>query len=145
MLPIKHGALHEQSLPGETEERQVKFAILVDDSAAMRRHLSKVLERLGWTVKTAGHGIEALKVLGDHPDCDLVLTDWHMPEMDGMELCREVRKQAKYNRLRIVLMTSDALLGTVNEALKAGASDFVMKPFTPEILAERLSGITAAA
>jgi two-component system, chemotaxis family, chemotaxis protein CheY len=117
------------------------FAIVVDDSAAMRRHLSKALEGMGWQVKSAGNGVEALRLLEGVPNCDLMLTDWHMPEMDGMELCRAVRKETKYNKLRIVMVTSDSVMSSVNEAIKAGANDFVMKPFTSEALSDRLSDI----
>lgn len=117
------------------------FAIVVDDSAAMRRHLSKALEGLGWQVKGAANGVEAMRLLEGGPRCDLVLTDWHMPEMDGMELCRTVRKDAKYSNVRIVMVTSDSVMSSVGEAMKAGANDFVMKPFTTEALSERLADI----
>ena len=117
------------------------FAIVVDDSAAMRRHLSKALEGLGWSVKSAINGLEALKLLEGGPQCDLVLTDWHMPDMDGMELCRAMRKESKYSAVRIVMVTSDSVMSSVGEAMKAGANDFVMKPFTTEALSERLADI----
>jgi two-component system chemotaxis response regulator CheY len=117
------------------------FAIVVDDSAAMRRHLSRILESLKWTVATAANGHEALRLLENSPACQLMLTDRYMPGMDGMELCREVRKHSRYNHVRIVMVTSDGVLASVNEALAAGASDFLMKPFTPEILSERLNNL----
>ena len=117
------------------------FAIVVDDSAAMRRHLSKALEGLGWKVQSAGNGVEALKILEGTPNCDLVLTDWHMPEMDGMDLCRAMRKEPKFSKVRIVMVTSDSVMSSVGEAMKAGANDFVMKPFTTEALSERLADI----
>src|SRR5579862_8098308 len=120
------------------------FALVVDDSTAMRRHLSKILESLKWTVVTAGNGHEALELLARSPACRLVLTDRYMPGMDGMELCREIRKDSKYDEIRIVMVTSDGVLASVNEALAAGASDFVMKPFTREILSERLNNLMSA-
>lgn len=117
------------------------MALVVDDSAAMRHHLSKALQSLGWQVRNAGNGTEALSVLGTLPRCDLILTDWHMPGMDGVELCRAVRRDAKYRDIKIVMVTSDAVMSAVNEALQAGADDFVMKPFTPQVLQERLEAI----
>jgi two-component system, chemotaxis family, chemotaxis protein CheY len=117
------------------------FAIVVDDSAAMRRHISKSLEKMGWQVQVAGNGVEAIKLLETVPSCDLLLTDWHMPEMDGMDLCRAVRKEEKYSKIRIVMVTSDAVMSSIGEAVKAGANDFVMKPFTPETLSDRLAEI----
>lgn len=117
------------------------MALVVDDSAAMRHHLSKALQSLGWQVRPASSGTEALSVLGSLPRCDLILTDWHMPGMDGVELCRAVRRDAKYRDIKIVMVTSDAVMSAVNEALQAGADDFVMKPFTPQVLSERLEAI----
>ncbi len=121
------------------------FALVVDDSAAMRRLLSKILESLNWTVVTAASGHEALRLLEESPACRLVLTDRYMPGMDGMEFCRAVRQNSKYDHVRIVMVTSDGALASVNEALAAGASDFLMKPFTPEILSERLNNLMSAA
>jgi two-component system chemotaxis response regulator CheY len=121
------------------------FAMVVDDSAAMRRLLSKILASLNWTVVAAGNGQEALRLLAEGQVCQLLLTDRYMPGMDGIELCREIRKDARYDTIRILMVTSDGALGSVNEAKAAGASDFLMKPFTPEILAERLTSVMAAA
>lgn len=117
------------------------MALVVDDSAAMRHHLGKALQSLGWQIRNAGNGVEALAALKELPRCDLILTDWHMPGMDGVELCRAVRKDAKYKDVKIVMVTSDAVMSAVNEALQAGADDFVMKPFTPQVLSERLEAI----
>jgi two-component system, chemotaxis family, chemotaxis protein CheY len=117
------------------------LALVVDDSAAMRHHLSKALQNLGWQVRNACSGVEALAVLGTLPSCDLILTDWHMPGMDGVELCRAVRRDEKYRSIKIVMVTSDAVISAVNEALLAGVDDFVMKPFTPQVLRERLEAI----
>lgn len=117
------------------------LALVVDDSAAMRHHLSKALQNLGWQVRNACSGAEALSVLATLPSCDLILTDWQMPGMDGVELCRAVRRDEKYRHIKIVMVTSDAVMSAVNEALQAGADDFVMKPFTPRVLQERLEAI----
>lgn len=117
------------------------MALVVDDSAAMRHHLGKALQNLGWQVRAACSGAEALSVLGTLPSCDLILTDWHMPGMDGVELCRAVRREEKYRGIKIVMVTSDTVMSAVNEALQAGADDFVMKPFTPQVLQERLAAI----
>lgn len=117
------------------------MAIVVDDSAAMRHHLSKALQTLGWQVRNASSGNEALTVLDSLPRCDLILTDWHMPGMDGVELCRAVRRDAKHRNVKIIMVTSDAVMSAVNEALQAGADDFVMKPFTSQVLSERLEAI----
>jgi two-component system chemotaxis response regulator CheY len=117
------------------------FALVVDDSAAMRRIEQKALEALGWQVKTASHGQEALDTLQAMPLCSLMLTDWHMPGMDGLALCRAVRLDPRYEKLCILMITSDAVLDSVQSALAAGANDFLMKPFSSEALAERVAQV----
>lgn len=117
------------------------YALVVDDSAAMRHHLLRTLQSLGWEVGTAVNGANAMQVLGGLNQCDLILTDWHMPDMDGMQLCREVRKNGRHTGVRIVMVTSDAVMGSVDQALQAGANDIIMKPFTKESLQERLAAV----
>jgi len=117
------------------------YALVVDDSAAMRHHLLRTLQSFGWEVGTAVNGTNALQTLNSMSQCDLVLTDWHMPDMDGMQLCREIRKNSRHNDVTIVMVTSDAVMGSVDQALQAGANDIIMKPFTKESLQERLSSV----
>jgi len=117
------------------------FALVVDDSAAMRRIEQKALEALGWKVTTACDGQAALEALAAMERCALMLTDWHMPGMDGLELCRVVRQDDRYQKLCIVMVTSDAVLDSVQSALDAGANDFLMKPFSAEALAERVAEV----
>jgi two-component system chemotaxis response regulator CheY len=118
------------------------IAMVVDDSSAMRRIQQRSLEAAGWQVLSAANGKEALERLLAS-QCQLVLTDWHMPEMDGLELVREIRKDERLRGLRVVMVTSDATLGSIELALAAGANDFVMKPFTAESLAERVAEVMA--
>jgi two-component system chemotaxis response regulator CheY len=118
-----------------------KLAVVVDDSAAMRRIQVRALEGMGWTVQAASNGDEALTLLRSLPHCDLLLTDWHMPGLDGLELVKVLRADARFASLPILMVTSDAVLESVQKALEAGVNDFLMKPFTPEALAERVSGV----
>lgn len=115
--------------------------IVVDDSLAMRRILTRALEGQGWSVQAASHGGEALALLDTLDQCDLILTDWHMPEMDGLELCRRVRGHARHSGVRILMVTSDGCMESIGEALAAGANDFVIKPFTSEALVERITEV----
>jgi len=115
-------------------------ALVVDDSSAMRRIEHRALERAGWRVTEASCGHEALDRLRAAP-CELVLADLHMPDMDGFELVRRIRADAALRGVRVVMVTSDAVLGSVQEALAAGADDFLMKPFTAEALAERVAEV----
>jgi two-component system chemotaxis response regulator CheY len=116
-------------------------ALVVDDSVAMRRIQQKMLEGLGWEVKTASNGEEGLAALNGLSDCRLVLADWHMPVMDGLELCRAIRRDARYARLRIVMVSSDGVLDSVQNALAAGANEFIIKPFTTEALVCRIEEV----
>ncbi len=113
-------------------------ALVVDDSGAMRRIQQKMLESLGWEVKTATNGEEALVALNGLPDCRLMLADWHMPVMDGLELCRAVRRDGRYARLCIVMVSSDGVIDSVQNALAAGANEFIIKPFTADALVCRI-------
>ncbi len=117
------------------------IALVVDDSMAMRRIQAKALEGMGFQVSTAGNGSEALAVLGALNGCDLILTDWHMPEMEGIDLVRAVRKEARWAKIRIVMVTSQSDTKAVSEALDAGADDFLMKPFTAETLTARIAEV----
>jgi two-component system chemotaxis response regulator CheY len=121
-----------------------KVALVVDDSAAMRRMQQRLLEGLGWTVSAAADGEEAIARLHDVPTCQLMLTDWHMPNMDGVELIRRVRSSGNHPHLKILMVTSDSVLSAVQLAIDAGADDFLMKPFTSDSLRERIEGVMDA-
>ena len=118
-----------------------KVAVVVDDSAAMRRIQARAMEGLGWTVHAASNGDEALVLLRSLQQVDLLLTDWHMPGMDGLELVKVLRADARFGALPILMVTSDAVLESVQRALEAGVNDFLMKPFTNDALAERVAGV----
>jgi two-component system chemotaxis response regulator CheY len=113
-------------------------AVVVDDSRAIRMILSRTLRELGFEVREAGNGSEALATLGSGPPADLVMADWNMPVMDGLELLRELRASPLYARIPVVMVTTEAEIDQMTVALQAGASEYVMKPFTKEILADKL-------
>lgn len=119
-------------------------ALVVDDSAAMRRIQQKALEALGFAVQVAKDGREAMQMLETLPAFDLVLTDWHMPELDGLGLVQEIRKDQRFVGLRVIMVTSDAVVDSVQLALDAGVDDFLMKPFSAEALAERVQDVMHA-
>jgi two-component system, chemotaxis family, chemotaxis protein CheY len=119
------------------------IALIVDDSAAMRRIQQMTLEAQAWKVETAATAEEALTKLGTLERCDLIITDWHMPGMGGLDLVRAIRADARLARLRILMVTSDSMLSSIDQALAAGANDFVMKPFSKEALVERINEVMA--
>jgi two-component system chemotaxis response regulator CheY len=116
-------------------------ALVVDDSKMMRTVEQKALESMGWQVSQAANGVEALGVLEQMGECDLVLADWQMPEMDGLTLVKHIRKDPKHHEVTIIMVSSNAVMESIQEALEAGANDFVMKPFSVEALKERITEV----
>jgi len=116
-------------------------ALVVDDSKMMRTVEQKALESMGWQVKQASNGVEALAVLNAMDGCDLVLADWQMPEMDGLALVKHIRQDARWASMPIIMVSSNAAMDSIQEALDAGANDFVMKPFSAEALKDRVTEV----
>ena len=113
-------------------------AIVVDDSRATRTILKRALTREGFEVVEAGDGRQALEELEKTGPLDLALVDWNMPVMTGYELIREVRSRAVLNSMAIMMVTTETESSQVQKALEAGANEYVMKPFTDDILREKL-------
>jgi two-component system chemotaxis response regulator CheY len=89
-------------------------------------------------VVEAGTGLEALERLGEGGPFDLALVDWNMPEMDGLAFVKAVRGQPALSGLRLVMVTSESEEFRVRHALEAGADEYIMKPFSREIVLEKL-------
>lgn len=113
-------------------------AIVVDDSRTTRRILGKMLEEIGFTVSGAEDGRDALTVLEAEGAPDLMLVDWNMPNMDGYELVCAIREEPKYESIKLVMVTTETGLDRVTAALEAGASEYVMKPFTKDTITDKL-------
>lgn len=113
--------------------------LVVDDSSTMRRILKTTLMKLGATdVDEAGDGGEALaKCKEKQYHC--VLTDWNMPEVDGLELVVSLRKEPNYAKVPIMMVTTEGGKKDVVEALMKGVNDYIVKPFTPDIVKDKLS------
>ncbi|SEI96347.1 Signal transduction histidine kinase [Dyadobacter koreensis] len=105
-----------------------KKVLLADDDMRNIFALSAVLEEAGFTITIATNGREALEKLGEEKDVDLVLMDVMMPEMDGIEATKFIRKQAKWNNLPIIAVTAKAMQGDRELCLAAGANDYISKP-----------------
>jgi two-component system chemotaxis response regulator CheY len=99
--------------------------------------LSRTLRELGYEVREAGNGIDALAALSASP-ADLVMADWNMPVMDGLELLRQIRATPAFSAVPVVMVTTEAEVDQMTTALAAGATEYIMKPFTAEILAGKL-------
>jgi two-component system, chemotaxis family, chemotaxis protein CheY len=114
-------------------------AMVIDDSRAMRTLLQRFLKQLGFEVCEATNGREALDRLQAGPSPDLALVDWNMPEMNGYELVLALRARPEFAGLRLVMVTTETEASQVERALQAGADEYVMKPFTPEVLRDKLA------
>jgi two-component system chemotaxis response regulator CheY len=119
------------------EEDRVR-ALVVDDSRAMRVLLSRMLAEIGFDVAEAADGREALARMREIGDVDVVLVDWNMPGMDGLDLLRAVRADRAWDDTRLMMVTTECGMNEVMSALREGADDYVMKPFDKEIIREKL-------
>ena len=115
-------------------------ALVVDDSRAIRVILTKILSELGFEVFEAGNGRQGLERLDEIDGApELVLVDWNMPEMNGLEFIRAVRGENGHNDMTMVMVTTETETEQVVRALAAGANEYVMKPFSKETLTEKLA------
>lgn len=114
--------------------------LVVDDSDAVVRITSNVLKELGHSVVAANDGDKAWELLSDENfNVDMVITDLNMPNMDGEELCKKIRKAKHLKRLPVIFLTSQANRETEINIFKSGASDFIIKPFMKEVFTSRIS------
>lgn len=114
-------------------------ALVIDDSRAVRLLVGNILRDQGYDVYDAGHGREGLEKLRANPDIRLVLVDWNMPVMDGLEFIQAVRRERAWDSVQIVMVTTETESEQVQRAINAGANEYVMKPFAPEVLVAKLS------
>jgi two-component system chemotaxis response regulator CheY len=115
------------------------LALVIDDSRAVRIIIGNILREIGMKVLEAGDGLEALAQLQRNPDIELMLVDWNMPQMNGYDFLRAVRSQHAYDAVRILMVTSEAQCEQVIKALNAGANEYLMKPFTKDVLVAKLN------
>ncbi|MCP5105601.1 MAG: response regulator [bacterium] len=114
----------------------MKF-LVVDDSSTMRRIIKNSLKRIGFEdIIEAENGKDALEKFGE---ADIILTDWNMPEMDGLEFVKRVRQTN--TTIPILMVTTNAAKDDIVEALKNGVNNYIVKPFTPETLKEKVEAV----
>jgi len=117
--------------------------LIVDDSSTMRRIIINTLSKLGHEdVAEAGNGKEGLEQLNAGP-VDVIITDWNMPEMSGIDFIRAVRAMPEIKDTPVLMVTTNAASDDIVEALKAGVNSYVVKPFTPATMKEKLEAFGA--
>ncbi len=114
-------------------------ALIIDDSRAIRMILGRTLNRFGYEVCSAANGREALDMIGEQAlDLSVILVDWNMPEMNGLEFVKSIRSNPKYSQVPLMMVTTETEIEQMYRALEAGANEYVMKPFTDEVIADKL-------
>ena len=113
-------------------------ALVIDDSRAMRAILARILRNAGFEVREADHGRAGLEQLRDGTKTDLVLVDWNMPVMDGLAFLKAVRRDRGFRDIRMMVVTTEIEMGRMAEAMAAGADEYVMKPFTADVILQKL-------
>ena len=118
--------------------------LIVDDSSTMRRIIINTLKKLGHEeCHEAGNGREGVERLATTP-VDMVITDWNMPEMSGIDFIRAVRANEATKTLPVLMVTTNAAEDDIVEALKAGVNNYVVKPFTPDTIKEKIQAALKA-
>lgn len=113
-------------------------ALIVDDSRAQRAFLKRMLGGLGFDVVEAEDGQHGLAQLQSAGPFDLALVDWNMPVMTGIDFVRHAKAEGGNEVMKVVMVTSETGTDRMTEALAAGAHEYIMKPFSPEVLAQKL-------
>lgn len=113
-------------------------ALIVDDSRPIRRIESDILKELGFETADACNGKEGLDLLQASPSTDLVLVDWNMPEMNGLDFIKSVRSDSRFSNVSILMVTTETEPEQMLRALTAGADEYLMKPFQKESLVDKL-------
>jgi two-component system, chemotaxis family, chemotaxis protein CheY len=113
-------------------------AMVVDDSRAIRSMIGRILREIGFEVIEAVHGKDAWEKISQGVAPELVLVDWNMPEMDGLQFVQTVRRSSALRELVLVMVTTESEGARMVEALEAGANEYLMKPFTRDALIGKL-------
>ena len=113
-------------------------ALIVDDSRPIRRIESEIMSELGFETTAACNGREALERLEEIPKPDVILVDWNMPEMNGLDFIRALRGNARFTGVVVMMVTTETETDQMLRALSAGADEYLMKPFQKDGLIDKL-------
>lgn len=113
--------------------------LIVDDMSTMRRLVKKACVGLGFSnIEEAEDGQKAWEKLQAAGDFQLIISDWNMPNCTGLEFLKKVRADSKFKKMPFVLLTAEAEASQIAEAIQLGVSNYIVKPFTPDILKQKL-------
>lgn len=121
-------------------------ALIIDDSRAMRAILRRILTKVDFKISEAGNGQEGLERLEQNKDISICLVDWNMPVMNGYEFIKAARSDNRNKDIWLMMVTTETEMSRVVKAMAAGANEYVMKPFTDDVIIDklRLLGLIAA-
>ncbi len=121
------------------DDRSGCWVVVAEDSAPTRRIVASILRECGFSVEEAANGQEALARLSELGRPSLAILDWNMPVLDGIATARALRSDQRYADLPILMMTTERLKDRIEAALAAGVDEYLMKPFTREMVVEKLA------
>lgn len=123
------------------ERKPIQSILVVDDDTVSRKKLCRIFQRLGFdNIQEAAQGDEALTLLKEHP-VDLVMADWHMPELNGLELLKAIRAETTLRDTHVYLVTTEGRQAQIVAAVQAGATGYIMKPFSQESIKQKLGNL----
>ncbi|MEO9593163.1 response regulator [Rhodopirellula bahusiensis] len=112
--------------------------LIVDDSRVIRKMIARIMKTLGYETFEAGNGLEGLVELAKIESVDLILVDWNMPEMNGLDFVKAVRADAENNHIPMIMVTTESEMSRMALAFMAGVNEYIMKPFTEEGINSKL-------
>jgi two-component system chemotaxis response regulator CheY len=125
-------------------KKTIQSVLIVDDDAVSRKKLCRIFQRLGIEqVKEAEQGDEALTMLKEQP-VDLVMADWHMPRLNGLDLLKAIRADENLRETSVFLVTVEGRQAQIVEAVQAKTTEYIMKPFSQESIKEKLGHLIPA-
>ena len=113
-------------------------ARVIDDSRSIRRVICNMMREMDYETFEAGDGLQGLAQLDTHGVMDIALVDWNMPEMNGLEFIRAVRKHPEYRDMPMMMVTTETEMENIGQAFMAGVNEYVMKPFDKSMIIEKL-------
>ncbi|MFG0266704.1 MAG: response regulator [Rhodopirellula sp. JB055] len=112
--------------------------LIVDDSRVIRKMIARIMKTLGYETFEAGNGLEGLVELAKIESVDLILVDWNMPEMNGLDFVKAVRADAENSHIPMIMVTTESEMSRMALAFMAGVNEYIMKPFTEEGINSKL-------